>query len=413
LDQLLKLNFQTIIIYCQNSEHHKKWSKKHKEISAVTTKPNEIFDILIKYQKDFYADISLFGYKIYDKKTYNFNYYYQDSNIFNQIIDDEFSLKLNFYEKYCLNMVSIFNLISKRGQMDFYHFRCCFHNIINLFYGFTIDDLPYSPIQKMGIFNPWENMDGPPKTILNFLEKLALISFSLCKFPYLYGCLNYKEIEERLNEKITIYNLRENFEDICSQVNLLFDNLYFHKVLDLNSNENLKKVHYFLIDFIKIKTEFNFFSRYPFIIKYLMDLDFCMKYFYGTVINLIDFSKFDHFKFQIKRSLPIDKRLSIFSEYINMHLYEQKALKIISKDELESINDIIKINEFIVIGNKGFHNIIKGIKENLNNFSSINIGYLVISKVREYLEMKINEKEKIKVKEKEIEKKKIETSIIF
>lgn len=404
LEQLSVINFVTIIIYCQNSEYHKKWSKNHKEISAITTKPKEIFDILLKYQKDFYGDICLFGYKINDKKTYNFNYYYQDNNIFNQIIDDEFSLKLNFYEKYCLNIVSIFNLISKRGQLDFYDFRCCFHNIINIFYGFTIDDMPYSPIQQMGILNPWENMDGPPKTVLNFLEKLALISFSLCKFPYLYGCLNYKEIEERLNEKITIYNLREKFEDICSQVNILFDNLYFHKILDLNNNEHLKKVHYFLIDFIKIQTEFNLYSRYPLIIKYLMDLDFCMKYFYGEIINLIDFSKFNYFKQQIKRSLPVDKRISIFNEYINMNLYEQNALKIISKDELKSINDIIKINEFIVIGNKGFHKKIKGIKNNLNNLKEINIGYLVISEVREYLKMKINEKEKVKVKNSEKEK---------
>ena len=57
-----------IIIYCKNSEYHKAWSKNYKEIKIVTTKPNEIFDYLLKLQLFCGDKFHLFNYKIIDFK---------------------------------------------------------------------------------------------------------------------------------------------------------------------------------------------------------------------------------------------------------------------------------------------------------------------------------------------------------
>ena len=395
-----KCSSEIILIYCMNSKYHKTWSQNYDEIKIVTTKPNEIFDFLLKFQNNIFPlnRMYLFNYKIIDIKKYNFNYFKNVET--NELIFDDFSLKLNPYEKNCLNTMATFILLSimpSKNEM-FFDFRCCFSKIINLFYGETIDDFPYSTYQKFFLLtNSQKNIDEPPKELLIFLTALLSLSLYFSKFPYFYGCLNYKEIEKQLKEKITKDILRKKYHDIFDSVAIFHKNIITNQIMDLTQQQDtLKKLHYFLIDFIKFQTEFNEYSRYPILIRYLMDIDFCLKYFFDIIFELIGFEKYKKNKWLFKISfLYVDKRISFFKTYINMNSIEKEVLQIMSKEELIKLNNAIKIKDFIVIGNKGFHQKIKNFEKNL---SYQKIDYLKISELTNFLkkEMKENEDRKFR-----------------
>jgi hypothetical protein len=158
---------------------------------------------------------------------------------------------------------------NKNFEKLFYDFRCCFSKIINLFYGETIDDFPYSAYQNFFLLtNLQKNVDEPPKELLFFLIQLSFISVFFSKFPYLYGFLSYKEIEKKLYEKVTIDDLRKSYRTINLHLTLIYKNLAIDKTMNLTTQDqlNLKQLHYFLIDFIKYKTKFNMYSRFPILI---------------------------------------------------------------------------------------------------------------------------------------------------
>lgn len=257
-----------IIIYCKNLEYHKNWSKNYKEIVAVTSKPNEIFDCLLKLQKNRFFDISLFSYQISNDKTFNFNYYHDES--LSKFIFDDFSLKLNSYEKFCINSFSSFSLILTSWNYNYFNdFFCCFYPITNLL-GKVITDDSFSNYEIMAIplFLYKNNIDGMYKELLKFLSRLCLISFWIAKLPYLYGYLSYNDVEKKLTEKITKDDIRKKYDDIVVDTQILFNSIYNDKILDLKENIHLKELHHFLIDFIRINTEFKSYSKFPLLIKY-------------------------------------------------------------------------------------------------------------------------------------------------
>ena len=85
----------------------------------------------------------------------------------------------------------------------------------------------------------------------------------------------------------------------------------------------------------------------------------------------------------------IDKRIPIFYIYSNIKKEKIDALKLISQQELQTLNKTLTIKNFIVIGNKNFHNKIKTIE---SQFIHKKIGYLSMNQVRDYLNQ--NNKEK-------------------
>ena len=90
-----------IIIYCMDSEFHKKWSKNYSFIVGVFTHPSEIFEYLLEFQNHEY-DIPLFHYRINYEKKFNFNCYDTISDEEIKANQNTFSLNLNKYEKFVL-----------------------------------------------------------------------------------------------------------------------------------------------------------------------------------------------------------------------------------------------------------------------------------------------------------------------
>lgn len=70
-------------------------------------------------------------------------------------------------------------------------------------------------------------------------------------------------------------------------------------------------------------------------------------------------------------SNEVDKRIDSFQIYCSSKIYKEIALKHVSEEVLTTLNETLKIRDFIVIGNKKFHEKIKGLE---NNFAHKKIG---------------------------------------
>ena len=115
-------------------------------------------------------------------------------------------------------------------------------------------------------------------------------------------------------------------------------------------------------------------------IKYLMDLDFCLKLFFCRIYNYLENQDY---KIKCRSSVEeVDKRIMIFNTYCSLNYCKSLALKYITEKELNIVNETLKIYDFIVIGNIQFHYLIKGIE---NYIKYRKIAYLSISQVRAYL----------------------------
>ena len=413
INELIRKPDLIIIIYCLNKEYHLNWSKNYTKIVKVATKPNQIFEFLLQFQTKIFQNIHLLNYKIDDYKKFNVNFFH-DENL-DKNISNDFSLKFNHYETFCLYFNFQFNnALSNRGF--FILFNMNFNMIIYLFYGKEIDD------DEIYSFDATYN-------VCEALYFLTIISVYFSKYSYLYGCFTYKEIETRINNKLKFDNFdnqkifMEYSQDFFLRTSNIIESISAGRNVFLEQKENLKKFHSFLIDFIISLNKNNTLSKFPVIIKYLMDIDFCLKFFFHFIFAVASpyIKHYKNYPGYLVNSF-LDKRIEIFKDYISMDSIEKKALKIISSEEVKKINDAIKIKDFIVIGDKEFHNIIKN---NEKNFEHNKINYIKIKELRNYISLEMNKRERnfnyfliIEIEEmqkyyKQIYQLKIEFALIF
>lgn len=78
----------------------------------------------------------------------------------------------------------------------------------------------------------------------------------------------------------------------------------------------------------------------------------------------------------------IDKRIPLFYIYSSFKRQKVDALKLISEEELKTLNQTLIIKDFIVIGSNNFHNTIKTIE---SQFIHRKIAYISMTQVRDYL----------------------------
>jgi len=379
-----------VIIYCMDSQQHKEWSEKYNFIVGVFTHPYEIFKYLLELQNRDY-DIPLFSYKINYEREFNFNYY--DYLINEEIIvnKNNFSLELNKYEKFCVNMLHDFRLANKNIGDYFQYFSEDASNVINLFYG-SKSNINNFPVMAL-LFSNNQILNKPAKELLNVLMGLTLISIYFSKLPYLFGVLSYNEIETILKEDLTEEELIKDYNELLdTHLIILTDKLSKDKVSILEETIHLKFLHIFLIKFLKriikliYKFDFDEYSKYPNLINNFMDLDFCLKLFF---FRLYGGFKCAGYKTKCRGALDeIDKRILISNcMYFSTHCNEEYALKSISVNDLNIINENLKIRDFIIIGEKKFQQEIKDFENNFIDKKSI-ISYLEINELRGYLNNK-------------------------
>ena len=380
---------RVIIIYCMNSERHKKWSAKYKFIDGVFTQPSEIFNYLLDFQSHDY-NIPLFSYSIINAREFNFNYYDYIFEFELLVGECNFSLYLNQYEKFCVDMLHSFRLADKNIDDNFFLFSMDSSNVIGLFYGQN-----YNINKFQGMTNFLANnkkVNEVSKELLTFLMRLTLISIYFSKLPYLFGTLSYEETETILKEELTLEGLQiDYFELLNYRLNVLYHKLNKEKVSILDKTEHLKFLHIFLINFlkriIKLLYGFNFddYSKFPYLVNNFMDLDFCLKLFFFRVYGGF---KCDIYKIKCRASLlESDQRIMTSNGYFSTHMHEKDALKSISIKDLKAFNENLKIRNFIVLGKKNFHKKIKNIEKNFSD-EKTTISYLEIKELKDYLDLK-------------------------
>jgi hypothetical protein len=376
--KLLQLN---VIIYCMDKEYHKQWSEKYEIIKGVFTIPEQIFEYLLKFQKSGF-EIPVFSYKIISSEEFNFNFYDSLKDTEFILKDNIFNLKLNNYERRCSGRLYELKLAYSNVSDFFDFFRSNTVEVINFFYGQTVMSIP-----GMDYFFAGTIFDRPTKELNLFFIVLNLISVYFSKFPYLYGLLNYDEILNLFKVQLTIDDLRNDYHELFEKyLSYLFNKLNKENASILEEVIHLKFLHTFLIKFAiyfqKTILKFNpsDFCKFPALIKYFMDIDFCLKLFFCNIYELF---KFKQYKInQNKAVSEVDKRLAIFQNYVLSNYYKTKALKHVSEEELNTINETLKIRDFIVLGSKKFHKMIQNIE---NNFAHKKIGYIDMLGLREYL----------------------------
>jgi len=373
-----------IIIYCMNVDYHKEWSKKYKSVVGVFTHPNQIFQYLLKR-----VIVPIFTYKINMVKEFNFNYYDNIRNIDFLVNQQNFDLKLNKYEKFCADSLIFFNLANhNNGTLT--KFRLDASELIYFFYGITIDIYPDFAYCLSGL----NLFDTHVKYLIHNFIALTAVSLYFSKLPYLYGYLNYEEIADILKKDLEINEIRKDFEELHNNhLNFLMKKLNVEEISILEDKIQLKFLHAFLIKFLKFiaKNDEGFESKdyfkYPFMIKYLFDLDFCLKLFFSIIYG---YYKNNHFRNKCRGSLKeVDKRIMIYQNYTHLKYYKELALKSVSQEDFNDLNESLNIRDFIVIGNTNFQNEIKGIKDFFINSELLKIQYLLKTDLREFLNWKL------------------------
>ena len=379
-----------VIIYCMNKDYHKKWSEKYEIIKGVFTKPEEIFEYLLKFQKTGF-DIPVFNYTFILSEEFNFNYYDSLKNTEFILKDNIFNLKLNKYERRLSGRLRELKLAHNNISNFFDFFRSNIVEIINFFYGNTVFSFP-----GMDYFFAGTVFDNPTKELNLFFIALHLISAYFSKFPYLYGYLNYEEILNLIKEKITIDDVRKDYHELLEKhLGYLFNKLNKGNASILEEVVHLKFLHTFLIKFSVffkkdiIEFDPDDFCKFPILIKYFMDIDFCLKLFF---CDIYEFAKYKQYKTNQNEAVSeVDKRLGIFNNYILSNYYKAKALKKISEENLNRLNETLKIKDFIVVGDKKFHKLIQSTG---NDFDHDTIDYIDILKLKDYLIQRKTEKVK-------------------
>ena len=373
---LLKIS---VIIYCMNLDYRKKWSEKYDIICGVYSTPEGIFENLLGLQKLF--GFPLFSYKIISYEEFSFNYY--DSFKKNELLlkDSNFTLKLNKYERFCSSCLYEFKLASLNHGDFLDYFGSETLEIIKFFYGGPIFSIP-----GMDYFLSDIN-DKPKKQLLHFFYGLTLTSAYFSKLPYLYGLLKYEEIVSLLKEELTIKDLREDYKEIQEKhLDIILTKLVKEKSSILEEINLLKFLQSFLIKFVKfwakifVEFEYDDYCKFPLLIKYLMDIDFCLKIFFCDIYKLF---KSKQYQRKCSSSLnEVDKRIMTFQVYCASKHYKEAALKYVSEENLNILNDTLSIKDFIVIGDSGFHKKIKAIE---NKIKDGNFEYIDIIDLRDYL----------------------------
>ena len=282
------------LIYCMNVDFHKNWSKKYKFVAGVFKSNICIF---INYQKSV-IEIPIFNYKIYDIEEFNFNYYDSLDNKEFFVNQNNFDLRLNKYEKFCLKCFKYFSLVNAKYKNFLMEFAIDVNDILQFFNGETYNnninnnlfgESANIAISLCHIFNCPLNIDEKaPKYLNEVFLGLTLISFYFSKLPYLYGYLNYQEVETLLKQNLEINDLRKDYNYLLkNHFVFLVNKLVKKKESILEETKHLKFIQSFLIKFLKFDSkiqtclfQYDEYSKYPVMIKYLTDIDFCLKLFF-------------------------------------------------------------------------------------------------------------------------------------
>ena len=390
------IGLPVIIVYTQNIEYYINWATKYKHfINRVFSLPSQIFELLLKIHKDLF-NIPLFEYELNYQREFNFNYYDYVTRKELLINKNNFSLKLNKYEKFSFYCQEYFQRV-----LDNLNFKRTFISdsnfLLNVFYSKSMKNI----LNIKFACEPVLMLEYDIFNVLSFanelafiLIKLTIISLYFSKYAFLFYDLSYSEIELILKENTTLSELRKDYNELSSHLDILIIKIMEEKKSILKESTHLRFVHTFLIKFLKlliksmVGIEFNEYVKFPSVVKYIMDIDFCFKLFFYRIYGWFNDPKY---KMLCRGAIDEeDKRILNFISYTDQNIVKEKeASKYVSIEDINRINKTLKFKNCIVIGNENFHNKIKNIEKSL---VLEKIDYLSSIQIRDYY---IKERNKI------------------
>jgi len=345
---------KSFFIYCKNTEYHESWAKNIKKVGCITSSPEILCQKFIEFNNSYYIP--------------NFNYKSKNNNI-----EIPFNENKKFSESiFASNPITLKHIIDYKESIKEKYNNLC----IKLFH--YLDDEEFindfkkaklegdSPI--ILTINIIKSSDEALQNLRNNLKYLALISLYFSKYPFLYNLFTFEEINEIFKKEITFdmiigleFNLFSILEKLCKKI------MENESILD--EKDELKEIQIsciYLIIFAFKTTNQDFYSFMNNIqIKnFFRDIDFCLKILVSSKFSILNGEKFN-FLDEINLSLSIcDLRYPI---YITVLINEDINKNYFTEEEKKLINDSLSIKDFIIIGDKKFHEKIKTIEKYINS----------------------------------------------
>jgi len=368
-------SFQCIkafFIYCDNPQFHD-WAKKIKKVKCITSDLEILCKKFIELNNSYFYP--------------NFNYSSKEDNNSNQNNNLEYSVNKNFalikefrekrnkindkYNNLCIKFINYLDKNDDENELrNPKEKENLFLNVFTNFFGEKIDKSFFDSFNELTI---------------DMAEILILISLYFSKYPYLLNILSYQEVKNLIKVQLDTSKLYETQDEIFCKIEQLYAKIINNESI-LDEKDKIKEIQIFIIQMIfytfkqSNKTKF-FNEEYYQIINFLRDIDFCLKLY--LIIYLTSLcSKKVNFINEIVFALNVcEPRYPLYVYYF----YQFCDLNKFNEKEKIIINDSLKINDFIVVGDKYFHDKIKIIEKNIKSKS---FKYLNINQIEDYIDEK-------------------------
>ena len=353
-------NFECIkyfFIYCQNTEIHENWTKKYKKIVCLTSDP-EILCLKLFEVNDYFIP--------------NFNYKSEENN---DLLNPNKNSLMNKYNKLCIKIINYIEGNEIKNDMK----EASTEN----------NSFLYLAADYLGGFKQSIYQIGIP-----LVKNLTLLSLYFNQYPYLLNLLTFQEVEE------LFFNNRrasDNMMMVISLTNLILilgqlsEKICKNESI-LDEKEKLKELQIIIIShstyISRLFNMNNLSSKYYQIINIFRDIDFCIKTYLLDQILIINNKKHNFLDELILCMNFTELRYCLYSMY-PLHTNKNLITNQFKEEEINIINNTLTIKDFIVIGDKFFHEKIKTIESIIKSKS---FKHLNIEEISNYLEQKIKEK---------------------
>ncbi len=362
-------HIKAFIVFCQNLEAHKPWAKKYEKILAVVNSRLAVYAILLNENK-LYLN-SNYMYRINSLNIKNFaidlkKIQKTDSNKYaftslereNKAVLTYINRNGNKYNLFCLKTIAFFKKFLSTNEFN--------------------DDFLKNTIVLMALFYDIDAKDkllglieilAKSAEMKEFILLITQLSLYFAKNKFLSGELSYAEICGMLiSQKASKTEIKSLYGGVLKLLESLIEKIY-KKGENILGLKELKVIHIFLILCITYligvfeTKKFDWKTHYQ-VVNFLRDIDFCLKYFLKLIYK--GFMDGNTFLKDIEVALSsVDDRIRIFDAYVSMG--EGVDMRKSGTDLKESItlDDSLKIKDFIVLGDKTFKDRIDKMKKEL------------------------------------------------
>ena len=382
-------NIKAFFIFCGNIKYHEQWVKKYNKVFCLTSNPEILCQKLIEFieiNKNYICPN--FNYNSKENISININgldsekLFGLKSPKIKNVFEYRKGIKYRYYN-FCLNSHNY--LKSKRFENDFNDNAG--ENYSTIYVGANI-------LKKLK-----EEDKDAFESIVYLIRSLTLLSLYFDQYPYLYNSLSFQEIKNIFEKDDMSSSFVLDYDsNLKSYSKKLYFNLIHNKCI-LDEKDMIKCLHealiYNIIFNISLIFEqmdidmkhFSFFTNYYQIINFFRDIDFCLKLYLTMNYGQLTTEKHD-FAGEIYSALNSSE-----PRFIQYSLYQSHLSEFSSFDSqtLNIINNTLTIKNFIILGDKIFHQKIKTIEKHIKNES---FQYLNPDQITYYLDLKKKEKAK-------------------